>query len=160
MRVLGLDLSTSVGWCLGRRGRMKFGTYLLPKPGPESLTRRFVALEAWLQQFYSRQPFDVLAFEQPILPFSRGNIPNQFAEIELLVGLAVVARTFAGRSGTPVISVPWQQVKITVAGHVRATKDEMVVVAMRDWNWPVANDHEADAGGVAVWALNQLEVRV
>ena len=159
-RLLGLDLSTSVGHALLERGKPPvFGTLRLPYAPEGEPARRFAALQAWLEDYFTFPGFDAIAWERPILPRKSGDLASTQDTLELLWGLAAIPWTFAGRHNLPHKHVNVKDVKITLTGRQDASKDEMVAAAMKVMHWKVANDHEADAGAVGVYAMNILNPR-
>lgn len=153
-RLLALDLSTNVGFALLERGnRPAFGTLVLPPGSPGA---RFRRLREWLSEMLSVHEFDGLAFEEPILPRHSGDLATTMETLTLLWGLTAVVQLFASERGLPVRGVPVKTAKKTLTGSANASKDEMVVAAMKRMNWPVANDHEADAGAVGVSAYHLI----
>jgi len=161
-RLLALDLSTNVGWAVMERGRTpEFGTERLP--GPDAgigviarQGRRYACLLDWLSTMRSRHGFEALAWERPILPHYPGQLATTLETMALLWGLAAMAQLFAWRGGLRGIACPVDQAKIALTGSRFAKKADMVRAAWTVMDWPVANDHEADAGAVGLWAYEQL----
>lgn len=147
-RLLALDLSTNVGWalCQSEGGRPQFGTLVLEG---YDLARKLGMFRRWLDEFPT--PFDALSWERPlILPTDTVGL------LELLYGLVGVCYSHAGLHRMPWTDVTVSDVKIALTGKGKATKEEMLYAARRVCNWPVTNDHEADAGAVGVVACGRL----
>lgn len=154
-RLLSLDLSNSVGWALLERGvRPRFGTLKLPPETDHG--RRFIMLRDWLSEARSVMGFDAIAYEQPILPRKSGDLATTMNTLEFLWGLAAMVKAFASERGMRCEAVGVQEAKIALTNRQHATKEEMVVAAMRVMNWAVSNDHEADAGAVGLVAYERL----
>lgn len=156
-KLLALDLSTNVGWALLESGPPTFGTLRLHPAAPGDHGRRFAQLHDWLDRTHTRLRLDALAYEKPILPRKSGDLATTMDTLTLLWGLTAVVQLFAGQRDLPCVGVPVQAVKKAITGKGTATKEEMVTAAVgKAWSWKVANDHEADAGGVGVVAYEQI----
>jgi len=149
--LLALDLSGNVGWAriVGRGKKPTFGSF--PLEGPD-LAWRLGQFSDWLDELYFVAPWQAMAFERPIL--TPTDTPTK---LELLYGLVGIVLAFAGSKHH---RMPWrevtvQEVKKQMTGRSNAQKPE-VVSAARKVGWWVANDHEADACGVAVFAYRRL----
>lgn len=160
-KLLALDLSSNVGWALLERGQHpRFGTERLPPAIGEDQGVRFDSLYEFLHAMRQEHDFAALAYERPILPRKAGDLATTMDTLTLLWGLCTVVRLFAHQEGIPCRSCPVEQAKITLTGSKFAKKDDMVAAAMTTMNWKVADDHQADAGAVGVWAYEQLWPRV
>lgn len=131
-----------------RRKTPTFGTLKLTG----DITDRLGAFMGWILDARRLFEFDAIAWERPLLMRT-----DTVDKLQILYGTVGIARGYAGLHKIPALEVTVQAVKSTVAASPYATKDEMIAAALNDFNWPVLDDHQADAGGVAVWALNQLE---
>lgn len=157
-KLLALDLSTSVGWALfGERGlHPRFGTERLPPAIGDDQGGRFSRLLAWLDDMIERHGFEAMAYERPILPRKSGDLATTIETLTLLWGLCSMVQLFAHEQGLRCLACPVEQAKIALTGSKHAKKDDMVYAAMNDFDWKVANDHEADACAVGLWAYDQL----
>lgn len=156
-RLLALDLGTRTGWALLQRGTPpRFGTLELPKANEGENQVRFAMLHAWLGRLHEQQGYEALAFEQPILPRRAGELATTLHTLSLLWGLAAVTQLFAGQQDLPCEAVAVRDAKKALTDKALATKDEMVVAALKVMNWKVANDHEADAGAVGLVAYERI----
>lgn len=156
-KLLALDLSSNVGWALLERGGPPtFGTVKLPPAFGGDQGGRFARLDGWLKDMRAMHAFDAVAYERPILPRKSGDLATTMETLTLLWGLCTVAQLFAHNHGLRCIACPVEQAKITLTGSKLAKKDDMVRAAMTDLNWKVADDHQADAGAVGLWAYEQL----
>lgn len=151
MKLLALDLSSNVGHAILERGRVPlFGTLRLVGDRATMLGRFGV----WLDEFHMVHGFDSVAWERPLIT-PRDTVDK----LEILYGLVGIAYAFAGARKLPHLEVTVQQVKFALTGKSNADKAEMVAAAMQVMNWKVANDHEADAGGVGIHAMGILNPR-
>lgn len=155
--LLAMDLSTNCGWALFERtippSAPRFGTERLP-PGDHG--RRFAHLFNWLNEAHSVMGFDALAFEKPILPRKSGDLATTEDTMILLWGLAANVRLFAALRGMRCEPVGVQECKLALTNKQHATKEEMVIAAMKVWKWPVSDDHQADAGAVGLVAYGRI----
>jgi Holliday junction resolvasome RuvABC endonuclease subunit len=156
-KLLALDLSSNVGWALLERGvHPRFGTERLPPAIGDDQGARFDHLYEFLHGMRGEHEFDALAYERPILPRKSGDLATTMETLTLLWGLCTIVQLYAHQEGLPVRACPVEQAKITLTGSKFAKKDDMVHAAMMTMNWKVADDHQADAGAVGVWAFEQL----
>lgn len=148
MKLHALDLSTNVGSAIMERGR-----------APLFQTKRLVgdraqmmgAFSTWIDEMHVVHRFDAVAWERPIL-----TPKDKVDKLEILYGLVGIAYAFAGRNHLVWCEVTIQEVKFALTGRSNSDKTEVVAAAMKDLNWKVATDHEADAGGVGIHAMGIL----
>ena len=158
-KLLALDLSSNVGWAVLERGVKTgpvFGTMRLPPALGEDQGARFARLYDWLVEMRALWNYDALAYERPILPRKSGDLATTMDTLMLLWNLCGTVRHYAYDYGLRCISCPVDQAKITLTGSKFAQKDDMVAAAMKKFDWKVADDHQADAGAVGVWAYERL----
>lgn len=147
-KLLALDLSSNVGHAVLERGRPPvFGTLRLVG---KDLAGQMSGFLAFLEDAQALHQFDSMAWERPIL-----TPRDTVAKLELLYGLVGIALAWAGRMDLPWRECPVQQAKITLTGRAHAKKDDMIAAALRA-GWKVADDHQADACAVGVWAFDQI----
>lgn len=147
-KLLALDLSSNVGHAIMERGRAPmFDTVRLRG----DRARQLCTFLEWLDEMQQVHQFDGIAWERPLI-----TPKDKVDTLELLYGLVGIAYAMAGKYELPWRECDVKQVKITLTGRANATKPEMVTAAMTDWNWKVADDHQADAGAVGVWAFEQI----
>lgn len=152
-RLAFLDLSTNVGLArFNDRARPRFDTLVLEGP---DLSFKLGQFSLWLDDQYMVDQFDAIGWERPLLT------PTDTVDLlELLYGLAGVCYAFAGRHRMPWREVSVTDAKLALTGKGKATKEEMLYAARRTMNWPVRNDHEADAGAGGVVAFERLWPKV
>lgn len=162
MKLFALDLSRRVGWARfagPTDPQPKFGTYVLPKPmDQEDIAKRTLALRFWLREMLRVYRPHCLAFEAPWIPMIPGNT-TQFT-LRLQVSLACEVETTAAECEVPrILEVPGSVAKLALTGSGRiASKDKPAVMvrAAQARGWAVGDDHQADAGAVALAAYDSL----
>lgn len=174
MPILALDLSTNVGWALFAqpdRNPLMIGTYKVAKgESQDDYGTRTLDLEQWLESMITRYRPDVIAFESPFIPMAPQPQqtwpgPSVFDDkkpfgttqhtLRLQISLANTIETTAKRRGIRCLEVASVSAKKELTGSGRSPKDHMIVAA-KDRGWDVRNNHEADAGGVGLVALNWI----
>lgn len=148
MKVLALDIASSVGFAVGEAGRAPiWGTHRLPKPfDANDFGQRFVAFDQWLSDMIAAHQPSIVAFEEPIAP--RGvNMVSNWTTIRFLIGLVSIAELAAHRAGCDTCEANVSTVKKHWGGSGRADKSDMIAACAR-MGWRVATDHEADAIGL------------
>ncbi len=166
MRVLALDIATRLGFAVfeGRDdGSPRFGTYVLPKVlDKDDIGTRTLALRRWLRDQISVVRPDVVAFEAPWVP-REGGTGATFIDgsvVRLLVSLAGEAETTAKECGVArIMEVSSASAKVALAGTARLGKDrkKLMVIAGTRRGWRISDDHQADAGAVALVVYDSLE---
>ncbi len=150
--VLGLDLSTRVGWCYGADATSEpiFGVWVLP---PGDLGRRFGAFENEMLDAIDLFRPRLVVPEKPFLTARPGN----GATLELQVGLVAIARTCCWHHEIPCEPVAAPSARAKVLGSARAPagspKGEikrLVVQWCAERGWVVPDDNAGDA--VVLWA--------
>jgi hypothetical protein len=167
MRVLGLDLGVHVGWQLldGQRQR-QHGTFVLPpRQGVDDFATRAVALYDWLGVKLDQFNPALVAFEAPLVPVAglQEKLESQAHVVRGLIVLAGVVElvvALRNRRLLPVhrarcVEVNVQRAKSQLSGNQWAKKREMIAAAVRR-GYHVATEHEADACGVALAALDHV----
>lgn len=149
MKLHALDLSSSVGSAIMERGRPPlFQTLRLDGDRAHMAGK----LATWLDEMHMVHRFDAVAWERPLFVPKKDTVDK----LEILIGLVGVAYAFAGKHKLPYCEVTIQEAKFALTGRGNADKADMVAAAMQTFNWKVANDHEADAGGVGIHAMGVL----
>lgn len=146
MRILGLDLATSVGFAVGdpENGEPRFGTHRLPSTG-DDIGRFLHAFDYVLSDIITLENPTNVVFEAPILA-TRTTISTA-RKLMCLAGhteLVCLRRSISCRE------CHLQTVKKFFTGSGRADKAAMIEAAKRH-GWLVEDDNAADA--LAVWAL-------
>jgi Holliday junction resolvasome RuvABC endonuclease subunit len=162
MRVLAFDASSTTGWAYFAhpRARPVLGDFELPSSAA-NYGKRSAAMQAHVVRLIDQFQPEIVTFEAPIfLPHDRWHTRR------LLTSLVVVIELVAYAKGCRCIEVDPAVAKAALAGPKRrrgrgkklrnANKDEMMVAAV-NMGWPVANDHQADACGVALATFAYLQ---
>jgi Holliday junction resolvasome RuvABC endonuclease subunit len=159
--LLGLDLSSNIGWALfdpsrpiGRRAR--FGTLNYGKKddeeGTEHIARMCGQFSNWLDDLYAVERWDGIAWEAPFLKPG-----DKVDKIKILIGLVGICFAFAGsrRHPMPYLEVRPQEVKKRMTDRQDADK---AAVQQACWSvgWKVKSEHEADAAGVCLIAYRRI----
>lgn len=148
-RLLALDPSKQVGWCLMLRDETPdFGTVDLEKY--PTLHERLGRFGDWLIGFHRTRPFSAMSWEAPLL------MPHdKMEQLLLLYGLQALCRHFVWTHHMPWQTVTPSIVKATLTGMARAPKGEKIdkdamIAAAYKLGWEVLDHHQADAGGVGL----------
>lgn len=165
MRLLGLDLSTRVGWAVfAHAGAIpKLGTFVLPKTFiPEDYAGRTLPLRFWLREMIAVHRPDVIAFESPFIPMGQptgGGFTTTQHALRLQISLASEVETTAKECAVGQIrEVATSSAKVALAGTSRLgdRKKQAMVIAAIERGWPCADDHQADAGAVGLVVYDDL----
>lgn len=156
-KVLGLDLSSTVGFCWGRPGDVpRWGARILPKQdGPGAVC---AALEDWLDEFLAVEKPDVIGYEAPLPPMLQG---DREACI-YAYGLTFAAEACAWRAGIPCRAHSLDTLRGAVIGRTRLTDEEkairprvsvknaIIAPWVRSQGWDITDPDSRDAA--VVWA--------
>lgn len=158
MRIFALDLGVAVGWQLfnGRR-QLRHGTHPLPsRASVDDYGTRCDALFTWTATMLGLLKPELVAFEAPLVPVANwswdGKLESTATIVRGLISYAAVVELAAFRAGIRCIEVNAQSAKLALTGSRWAKKRQMIAAAVRA-GYHVANEHEADAVGVALAAL-------
>lgn len=146
MNILALDLGGATGWCALIDGRLHHGVERVQKSSTESEGIRVLAFRGLLRRLIGMAKPDVLVFEEPHhrgkstrpLMSYRGEVVTTCTE--LAIECASV------HSGT---------LKKHATGRGNASKDDMVVAAVKNRHVFVSDDNEADAVHMVAWACDK-----
>lgn len=159
MRLLSLDCSTVLGWSYWASAESipRCGTWKAPKAWAiEDYGPRFKAFHDWLCDMITTFDPQVLAFEGPVMPRGGGgSFQTTEHTMRTLIGLVSVAELVANLRGLRCFEVNVATAKKRLAGHGRAEKSEMLLMAT-NLGYPCADDHQADACAVALVVYDQL----
>lgn len=149
MRLLCLDLATSLGWCAGDLdARPVFGTHRLPSTG-QDVGRFLVAYDEWLRDCITLHDPARVVFEAPII--WSGKTAKDTAR--KLFGLASHTEFVCTQRSVRCSEGNLASVKKHLTGHGRASKDEMIAAA-RARGFDIRTEHEADAFGLFVYSAH------
>lgn len=155
--LLSLDLSGKVGFSFfaAPTSAPRFGTFVVPLAPPDRVGRRYVAFADWIADTLEVMAPAVVAYEGQIPP----RAATSAASYQFLGALVALVEEAGERRGCRLILVSVQDGKRALTGNPRADKHESIVAAVRR-GWNVADDHQADALGVALAAYEHLQLRV
>lgn len=163
---LFLDLSTRVGWAAFKDAAdpaPKFGTERLPKAyDPDDIAARTLPLRKWLRLMIDSIGPDVLGFESPLILMAGKDelaMMTTAQTLRLQVSLAAEVETTAKECGVQhILEIATSSAKVALAGTARLGKEKKraMLVAAVNRGWNVADDHQADAGAVALVAYRSL----
>lgn len=180
-KVLGLDLSSRTGWALFRDkdSAPRLGTLRLPKPyNPEDYGARCWPLMEWVQGMVDGHAPDIVAYESPFIPMrptkaddeaGKANFTTTQHALRLQISLAATIETAVARENARrkeareptrvrCLEVATSSAKLALAGSARlADKKRDMVRAAWARGWETADDHQADAIGVALVVYSSLE---
>ncbi len=124
-RIIGLDLATSTGFCVGDiGGEPTCGSHTLPSTR-EDIGGFLIAFEDWLTGFIDRQRPDAGFFEAPIL------FKTHTMTARKLMCLAGETERIFLRKKVPISEVNIKSAKLFFAGHGNADKPMMVGAARK-----------------------------
>ena len=152
MRVLALDIATSVGWAVGQDDthgtieRVDHGTLDL-SGFAHDFGQMSACFSLWVADMLTEHAPKLVAMER--IGFAG---PNNYR----LCGLLWDAHRVCSIRGVKRIEYTPQQVKKRATGSHKAKKPE-VVAAMRQCGFRPDNDHEADAIALLLLALDRVQ---
>ncbi len=148
--LLALDTSLNVGWAYFARPTVPplCGTWHAPYARPGIYGSRFSAFRCWLDDMLGQRVPAVVAFESPFSQF-----PGH--TMRLLFGFVAIAEELTHAHGIACLEFAPASVKLRLAGHGHADGEAMIVAATRR-GFSVADDHQADACGIALCAFDHL----
>lgn len=149
--ILALDQSaTRTGWCLGPAfGPVVAGSASFKGHGL-NIGALLSEFRSWLRGVCEAHDPELIAFEQPVRPFSAANLTT----MRQLYGVAGMVEVVARDKGIPVVEVKTNSMKKLIYGN--GGKKPTPAVAMqlaRDWGFDVSNGDEADAAGIFLFTV-------
>lgn len=155
-KLLALDMSEQVGWCLLEHGRApRFATWKdgQNKLGIEVYGAFAGALFQWLSDHVAVHQPDAIAAEAPIIPNKHGGGPDTTTHTVLfLSGLVWTAELVAHRAGARFLRVHHEDAKMALLGRSKGVKKVHMKAECHARKWLVGSEHEADAIGVGLHA--------
>ena len=145
--ILALDLGTTTGWALaGRDGSITSGSQSFKPQRFEGGGMRYLRFGKWLDQTLDVSGgIDVVHFEEV-----RRHLGTDAAHVH--GGLLATLTSWCEEHGVPYSGVPVGTWKRHACGKGNASKDD-VIAAMRARGFEPADDNEADAIAILLWAL-------
>ena len=149
--VMALDVGTSMGWALRRPGAVLSGTKSFAERRGESRGDRLTRFDMWLSG-WARQGLTLIAYEQVMFhgKFNGVLTAHAYGQYEGVILMC------ASRHSIPVKSVPTATLKkaITGKGNAKKAGPGGMIEAIKARGFKPADDDEADAIGVLLWALD------
>ena len=145
--IIGLDLGTTTGWALhGADGLITSGTVSF-RPGRfDGGGMRYLRFTNWLSEVDRLSgPIEAIYFEEV-----RRHVGTDAAHV--FGGLMACLTSWAELRGIPYQGVPVGTIKKYATGKGNANKQAMLAAA-RDRGFSPADDNEADAIAILLWAL-------
>jgi len=141
MNILALDLATLTGWAHsdGASGVQSFK----PRRG-DSLGMRYLNLRAWLSRIYEVAPFELVAYERPLLHHRGGHAA------EVLLGMATHVLSWAAEHGIETTTRTPGEIKRHALGKGRGSKLAMMLACEKKFGHEPIDDNHADA----MWLLD------
>jgi Holliday junction resolvasome RuvABC endonuclease subunit len=148
MKILALDLGTTMGWATDIHGSFDTGVNVFDVKRGESPGMRYLRFNGWLAQFAPDgwRP-DLIVYEQT---HNRGG-----AATEVAAGFATRVQEFCARQRIEHAAVHSATLKKFATGKGNADKPAMVAAVARRWK-AVIDDNEADAIALFHYALAEL----
>ncbi|WP_236621833.1 crossover junction endodeoxyribonuclease RuvC [Luteimonas huabeiensis] len=145
--ILSLDLGTRTGWAvLGRDGSITSGSESFKPQRFEGGGMRYLRFKRWLAEIkQSADGLDAVYFEE-VRRHAGVDAAHAYG------GFMAQLTAWCEHHGVPYQGVPVGTIKKHVTGKGNASKDEMMV-AMRARGYQPADDNEADALALLLWAL-------
>lgn len=170
VKVLALDTSTRVGWAYFESSATAplCGTFKLPKIDPADYAGRALPLFAWVQTMANLHKPDLIGFESPFIPFGNTTLGTTGHTVRLQIALATAVEMAARSKSIDCLEATTQQCKKALLGFGRMpkiwTKEQKdawdwkkeMVKAAQARGWSCADDHQADAVGVALVAYEHF----
>lgn len=119
---LGLDLSPTLGWCLGRPGDTpRWGSVILPKADGHGAV--CAAFEDWLDEFLENERPDTVAYEAPLPPNLQGDRESCIYNF----GLTFAAEGCCHRLGIRPLNHSLDTLRGAVIGRTKLTAAEKAI---------------------------------
>lgn len=161
MHLLGLDFGSKTGVAYGNAGapasRITLETWALPTGDGENVGPFMHTLRSLLDDRLMRG-VEAVCFEAPyIARFKRpdGKWQDSPDQIRRAYGAAAICEQACFARGIPCIEIVTVTLKKDFAGSGKAKKPQMIRAA-KQRGFKVSNDHEADAAGCFVHAVEQF----
>lgn len=121
-RVLGLDVSPTLGWCYGAKGEVpRWGAVILPKPAGHGAV--CAALEDWLDQFLENERPDAVSYEAPLAPDRQGDRESCIYNY----GLTFAVEGCCWRAGIKPVNHSLDTLRGAVIGRKQLTEAEKAI---------------------------------
>jgi Holliday junction resolvasome RuvABC endonuclease subunit len=144
--VLALDLGTITGWAIQNRGRIDSGTISFRPGRYDGGGMRYLRFRSWLDELVTNAPaLSAVHFEEV-----RRHVGTDAAHI--YGGLLATLTAWCEQRGIAYQGVPVGTIKRFIAGKGNADK-QAVIRAVQSRGYRPADDNEADAIAILLWAI-------
>ena len=152
MRILALDLGSTIGWAIVDNGEV---VEFDEQKFEGDRAHRFMAMRVWLCLLVDDYSFDTFIFERP---FCRG-----LHATRSLWGMAGIVEEYALLRGSACLDIVPSQIKKWGTGMGNAKKPEMIaaaekLLALAGWADIHLGEHEADAVILGLYAAENITV--
>jgi len=147
--VLGLDVSTHLGYCVFSEGVVEKGTFHIPperKGMKNSDPDRF---KRW--DIYGMFTSTLIDKHQPSAVYIEGYAFGKPFGMVRLVELGTLVRLSIAKAELPWYEVSPMTIKSFVTGSGKSKKNMMLMEVFRRWDIQCADDNEADAVSLAIF---------
>ena len=147
MSIVALDLGTWTGWALAdQKGNITSGVADFKQDRWHGGGMRFLRFRTWLDEVYSLAGgFDQLLYEQV-----RRHAGTDASH--LYGGWLAILEVWCEQNSIPYQGVPVGTIKRFITGKGNADK-QAVIAAVKERGFSPADDNEADAIAILLWAL-------
>lgn len=146
--ILALDLGTNTGWATWRKKvGTRSGTEVFKAGRFEGGGMRFLKFKKWLTEVKAVEDIDALYFEEV-----RRHMSTDASHC--YGGFLAILTSWCEHHGIAYQGVPVGTIKLFATGKGNANKDAMVD-AMKKKGFKPADDNEADALAILLWAQAQ-----
>jgi hypothetical protein len=148
--VLALDLATNTGWALrSANGQIVSGTISFRPSRYDGGGIRYLRFRSWLDSVAADAAgLGVVHYEEV-----RRHLSTDAAHVH--GGLLATLTSWCEQHGIPYQGVPVGTIKRHIAGKGNADK-QAVIAAVRERGFSPADDNEADAIAILLWAIDTL----
>lgn len=144
--LLALDLGTTTGWAVQSSGRIESGTVSFRPSRYDGGGMRFLRFRAWLDDLIGSTPDLSAIYIEEV----RRHVGTDAAHI--YGGLLAILTSWCEQRSIAYQGVPVGTIKKFIAGKGNADK-HAVIQAVRAHGYSPADDNEADAIAILLWAI-------
>ena len=152
MKILALDLGTKTGWAFSDAKDIKrvySGMQDFSLKRGESPGMRLLSFDKWIYEMLAKHKPKMVGYE---MPHQRGGHSTQ-----LLLSMLGILHVACEKAGIEYASVHSATLKKSATGSGKASKEEMIRIAVVKFSREIIDDNEADALHILAWARNTFE---
>lgn len=150
MRILAIDPGTKTGWAFSDGERVTSGVNTLKLRPGEAKSMRYIRFKKWFDDMLIEcAPVQLVIYEMPHM--------QGLAATEFLMNLVGRIKEVCDEYGVPFTDVHSGTLKKFTAGHGKASKAQMMKLALDRFGVIVATDDEADALHMLAYAREIYE---